>query len=172
MATRILILLIFAVILTACASTAHKYPETKLSPTEAGLEFEQLNGIQVTWGGTIVETKNLEQTTEIQVLSYPLTSSGEPKTGQSPKGRFIVSFDEFLEPNDYARGRKLTVTGNLSALHEGKVGEADYSFPVLTSPETLLWPRETAQNNDSPRVRFGIGVGSGGRSSMGIGIGF
>ena len=44
----------------------------------------------VEWGGVIVSLENLSNTTELEIIAYPLTHSGQPDTDEPPEGRFIA----------------------------------------------------------------------------------
>lgn len=168
-------LLLIALLLTACASSPKVATDAErgITPTEA--VSLDLSGAQtpLQWGGVIVETHNLANNTELQILAYPLNSSGRPEVSDSPTGRFIVQKAGYLESVDYRKGRQVTATGKLAEKRTGKVGEAAYTFPVLLADELVLWPEQSTRKAN-PRVNFGLGVGSGGRSwgGVGIGIGF
>lgn len=167
--------LLALLLLTACAAS----PKVA-SDAERGITPQQAAGMEINpsatplqWGGVIVETRNLSESSELQVLAYPLKSNGRPDVSESPTGRFIVQQPGYLEGVDYRKGRQVTATGNLTTKRAGKVGEATYTFPVLGADELVLWPEESTRKAN-PRVNFGLGVGSGGRSwgGVGIGIGF
>ncbi len=162
-------------LLSACASSPKVTSDAErgITPTEAvSLELSG-SATPLQWGGVIVDTRNLTNSTELQVLAYPLNSSGRPDVSDSPTGRFIVQKAGYLESVDYRKGRQVTATGRLIDKRAGKVGEAAYTFPVLLADELVLWPEQNSPKA-TPRVNFGLGVGSGGRSwgGVGIGIGF
>lgn len=167
--------LLLLLLLSACASSPKVASDAErgITPTEAvSLELSGA-ATPLQWGGVIVDTHNLSNSTELQVLAYPLNSSGRPDVSDSPTGRFIVLKAGYLESVDYHKGRQVTATGKLAEKRAGKVGEATYTFPVLLADELVLWP-EQSTHKAKPRVNFGLGVGSGGRSwgGVGIGIGF
>ncbi|MCU7905926.1 MAG: Slp family lipoprotein [Candidatus Thiodiazotropha sp. (ex Epidulcina cf. delphinae)] len=122
------------------------------------------------WGGVIIETVNLTETTEIQILAYPLKDNGRPDTQALSNGRFIARRSGYLEAADYAAGRQVTATGKLGEIRPGRVNQADYQFPVLICDEIVLWS-ENSGRKPRPRLHFGFGASSGGRSYGGIGIG-
>ncbi|MCB1881780.1 MAG: Slp family lipoprotein, partial [Gammaproteobacteria bacterium] len=62
------------------------------------------------------------------------------------------------------------VSGRIDRLRKGKVGQADYLFPVLLTQEIRLWPKEYGSSL-TPRFNFGFGFGSGGSRSGGVGVG-
>lgn len=161
--------------LAGCASAPKvaENAERGITPSQAASDEASTAGKTLQWGGVIVETSNLNEATELQILAYPLKSNGRPDVSASPSGRFIASRSGYLESVDYSKGRQVTATGRLLERREGQVGEADYTFPVLQADELVLWP-EQSERQASPRVNFGLGVGSGGRSwgGVGIGIGF
>jgi outer membrane lipoprotein len=166
-------LLLLLSLLTGC-STAPKVAENAergITPTQATLNEATQQDRPLQWGGVIVETRNLADATELQILAYPLMSSGQPDVTEPPTGRFIARRSGYLESVDYRKGRQVTATGQLTEKRAGQVGEADYTFPVLLADELVLWP-EQSERQRSPRVNFGLGVGSGGRSWGSIGIGF
>ena len=121
------------------------------------------------WGGTIIGTANLESGSQLEILAHPLDRTQRPQVGRPSEGRFLVESSDYLEPLDFAEGRQVTVLGQLDGLDEVRVGEARREFPVVRPDELHLWRGDGAR----PRTgfTFGIGVGSGGRTSGGIGIG-
>ena len=98
---------------------------------------------QVRWGGAIIETENLADTTRLVVLSRPLFRDGEPRLTDENTGRFIAIVPGFLDPNDYASRRRVTVTGTLQGSQLDKVGEYPYRYPVVEAQAWYLWPRDT-----------------------------
>jgi len=172
---RLLFTLSASLILLALAGCASAPKVTKnavrgVTPTQAAATEIGVRSRPLQWGGVIVETRNLAETTELQILAYPLKSNGQPDLSASPTGRFIAQRPGYLERVDYRKGRQVTATGKLTERRTGQVGEAAYTFPVLLTDELVLWP-EQSDRQVNPRVNFGIGVGSGGRSWGGVGIG-
>ncbi len=129
------------------------------------------------WGGTLVATRNLPDSTELEIIAYPLNRCGKPRVGEEPTGRFLARSSGFLEPMDYQPGRQVTATGMVADIREGQVGDAPYRFPVLEGAKVRLWPnaRETASGYSFPYprpwVNIGIGGGSGGWGGWGGGVG-
>lgn len=99
-------------------------------------------GAQVRWGGSIVRTDNADNRTRIELVSRPLLSNARPSSASDrTDGRFMVEISGFLDPEIYETGRLLTVVGTLQALEKGKVGEQDYSFPVVEVRSHYLWEK-------------------------------
>jgi outer membrane lipoprotein len=106
-------------------------------------------------GGTIIETKNLQEGTLLEILQYPTTSRGRPKLGKPSEGRFLVLVPGYLETTIYRPGRQITVAGEVSGLRELPLGETTYRYPVFTPRELHLW----SEGNSGPRLHIGFGFG-------------
>ena len=153
-----------AVVLSAgCATNpfAGQLPpelDRSITPQQAIADQDALQDRWVLWGGVIVTVHNLKDSTEIAVLAYPLEDNAYPKSSQQASGRFIIRYDGFLDPVDYAPGRLLSVLGRLDGVQEGRIGEAPYTFPLVRAKSLHLW-----RPGESPRskVMFGIGIGIG-----------
>jgi outer membrane lipoprotein len=167
--------LMVLLLLSACATSGQRpvMGERDITPKMAVEDPDRLQAKVIEWGGAIVEARNLQDTTEFQILAYPLKKNGQPDLGESPTGRFIAVAKGYLETADYQTGRQLTLSGRLKGVRLGKVGAADYRFPVLQLDELLLWPLPS-RSSTRTGVGFSFGAGSGGWSggSIGIGIGF
>ena len=158
---RYLTILYLAALLAGCA-TAPPFDmsgaDPKLTPNRAGVNIEAARGQRAAWGGVVINTRNLKDATEIEVLGYPLDSSGRPDTGASPQRRFLLVRDGYLESADYRNGRLISAVGAITGAREGKVGEAPYVYPVLRADQLYLWPIADQRRTD-PRIHFGVGVG-------------
>lgn len=156
-------LALFALLLTACAVTP-PFDSAKLSGADRTLSYQQavtdsaaLRGRRIAWGGSIIETRNLSQYTEVVVLAYPLDAQTRPLTSSSALGRFALIWPGYLESADYAPGRWLSVIGDLDGLRDELVGESRHSYPVIQAQYLYLWPLETGPAV-SPRFHIGVGV--------------
>lgn len=160
------------IILSACSSQPiiDNNANRSLTPQQATATPPDPGSQPLQWGGIIIEAQNFNETTEVEILAYPLDTEGRPDTGATSVGRFIAKQSGYLETNDYAAGRLVTVTGTFSEIRQGEVAKARYQFPVLNSDEISLWP-EVSERKIRPRIHFGFGASSGGRSYGGIGIG-
>lgn len=145
-------------LLFGCASgPKFTVPEANrdIQPDQVSVQPELASRGKVVWGGVIASSKNLADQTRLEIIAYPLASSQKPKTGGATKGRFIVVKKGYLEPLDYASGRKITVTGTLLGTEMGQVGEAPYRYPMLSPDEIYIWPVQS-ESQGIP-IRFGIG---------------
>lgn len=132
--------------------------DTALTPEQAITNRDTSRGHRVAWGGTIITTRNLKETTEIEVLGYPLDSSGRPDLDKRPQHRFLVVRSGYLESADYRAGRLVSAVGVLTGFRNGSVGAAAYVYPLLQADELYLWPVGETGRRDS-NVHFGIGLG-------------
>ncbi len=154
----LVILLSTMILLTGCASTAPfdaAEVDKSLLPQHVIGGLETARGKTVLWGGIILDTRNLADATQIEVLAYPLDHNDVPLPDNRPLGRFLISHEGFLEPASYAQGRKLTVLGKVDDLQQGKVGESVYHYPVIQAEQLQLWPE---QSGNKTRFHFGIGI--------------
>ena len=146
-------------LLTGCASTPDfdiAQVDQALTPQSVIAEPTLSLGKMALWGGTILNTHNLEDGTQIEVLAYPLNTSHKPVQENPPLGRFIIQHKGYLEPTNYAQGRSITVLGSVSKSQSGKVGESSYTYPVINAQQLHLWSLYDDQSNTS--FHFGIGI--------------
>lgn len=152
--------LILLIIPLGCASTpvfdASQVNGT-LTPKTVIAQPASSQGEFALWGGTILHTQNLKDSTQIEILAYPLNKSQRPRLKQKPLGRFIALHPGFLEPTVYAQGQLLTVLGKVNGSQQGNVGDSRYTYAVITAEKMRLWsPRD-----QSSRSSFHIGIGIG-----------
>lgn len=114
----------------------------------------------VIWGGRVVAVNNLADRSEIEILAFPLDQSQRPRIGDSGNGRFIAQMNGFVEPMDFPQGALVTLTGTLAGSRAGKVGDADYVFPLVRVNQVHRWTPEEMQAGRN-NVHFGVGVGVG-----------
>jgi outer membrane lipoprotein len=126
-----------------CSSPVSKSVRKELDPD---LTFQALReqpdayeGKLVLLGGTIIETRNKQEGTLIEVLQKRLNRWGRPKDEDDTEGRFLVFADRFLDPVVYSEGRKITIAGKVVGGHVEKIGEVDYVYPLLRAREIHLW---------------------------------
>ncbi|WP_456405324.1 Slp family lipoprotein [Thiolapillus sp.] len=171
---RIVFLSLIALLLAAC-STSGGVQSYAISPASLSLSADAgVKGKDFTWGGSVLSIKNLPDHTLLEVMAYPLDSKGAPNVGGGAQGRFLADYTGFLEPADFPSGQLLTVTGPMLGYKDGRVGEADYRYPVLQAVQIQRWENTRSQQQPyrKPSVNIGFGFGSGGYSNIGIGIGF
>lgn len=153
-------LLLFAAFFLAACATSPEFDTTGLdasiTPQRAVGESQVLQGQPVLWGGVIIASANLKDVTQLEVLAYPLDANQRPLSEQKPLGRFLALQTGYLEISDYAQGRFVTIKGTLSEKHIGRVGEAAYTYPVVTIDKLYLW--SIREGYAEPRIQFGFGL--------------
>lgn len=164
---------LIVLLLAGCAGNGCRSAVGDRSITPAvAAAAETYVGRLVQWGGLLVETRNLKDRTELQVVGYPLDDCGRPRMNAPSIGRFIVSRPGYLETVDFRVGRLLTASGRVAAIREATDGRAHNRLPVLESFNPYLWPaRDAGEQSRRPWVSIGIGGGSGGVGG-GIGVTF
>ena len=144
--------------LSACAKpvfdTAELEFERDLMPDEVSAQAGEHDGQQVLWGGMVLDTRNLENSTQIEVLAYPLNRYQRPSLSSRPRGRFIIIQPGYLEAVNYSQGRQVSVLGTLTESRRGKIGATEYDYPVVEVQKLHLWPE-----GSEPRTTFHFGFG-------------
>ncbi|MEW9623717.1 Slp family lipoprotein [Rhodanobacter geophilus] len=130
------------------------------TPMQVAQAPEQYAHGQVIWGGRVVDVRNLPDHSEIEILAYPLDSSQRPEFGAGGSGRFIAIVPGYAEPMNYPAGAPITVDGQLAGSRAGKVGEADYVFPLVRAAQSHVWTAGEMRSGH-PNVSFGVGLGVG-----------
>jgi outer membrane lipoprotein len=156
------VVLLCSGLLCACA-TGPRFDlsrvDTAVTPASPLSTILAERGRVVQWGGVIVDSTNLPDATQLEVLGYPLSERGRPITTARALRRFLVRQEGYLETVDYAPGRALTVVGPIVEARASEIGGADYLYPVIAAQQLYLW-RE-AEPYREPVFHFGIGVGIG-----------
>ena len=154
-------LLILISLLLSCA-TMPDFDTTQvdksLTPQSVIAEPVITRGKIAVWGGTILGIRNLKDSTQIEVLAYPLDSSHWPLQEKKPLGRFIIQDRGYLEPTSYAQGRLISVLGSVSGTYSGKIGESSYIYPVINVQQLHLWSKGDDRRS---RTSFHLGIGIG-----------
>ena len=129
------------------------------TPAEIASQPERYHDAELLWGGKILDVRNLETTTEVQIVAYPMDDAQRPDQRAPTQGRFIIVLPGYVEPLDYPAGRFVTVRGRASGTRVGHVDDHDYVFPLVGDATVHLWPVNFPYERG--RVSLGIGVGVG-----------
>ena len=145
---RTIAITVLAATLGACATvpSALQGNFDKSTPRDA---LARVDGQTVRWGGQIINVEPKVSSTCFAIISRPLDASARPQREQEASGgRFIACHAGFFDPELYARGRDLTVVGRVSGTEVGKVGEFDYTYPVVEATSLHLWPKRPLYVNN------------------------
>ena len=103
---------------------------------------EAYQGKTVLWSGVIVRSVNLKEGTMIEVLQKPADTRGKPKDVDKSEGRFLALYPGYLDVAIYNGGRKVTVAGEVQGKKIQRLGEIEYTYPLISAKEIHLWPVE------------------------------
>jgi outer membrane lipoprotein len=129
-----------ALLLGACATvpTPLQGQFAPVTPRDAATSGQ---GEAVRWGGEIIEVDPRADRTCFTILARDLDASARPMARDPSDGRFLACRDGFYDPEEFKRGREITVVGHLDGSEQAKVGDFDYTYPRVAADAIYLWPR-------------------------------
>jgi outer membrane lipoprotein len=127
-------------------------------PSQVAREPERYGTSDVIWGGRIVQVRNFADHSEVEILAYPLDGSQRPQSNDTGNGRFIAAMPGYVESLDYPAGGLVTVSGRINGTRASNVGQASYTFPLVTVNQSHVWTAKELSGGH-PNVSFGLGVG-------------
>ena len=116
-----------------------RLPDDNPSLNRVRTDIDKHLGREIRWGGVISQIENKADRTWIEVVRFRLGDDGKPRTRSQSDGRFIASFDRFLDPLVYEAGHRLTVVGSITGKVRRPIGEFEYLFPIVTVEGSHLW---------------------------------
>ena len=132
--------------LTGCAPVISKQLReqvaTELTMNIVVKDPEDYKSKTVLWSGVIVSCVNLKEGTMVEVLQKPADREKKPKDVDKSEGRFIALKPDYLDVAIYRQGRKVTVAGEVKGKKIQRLGEIDYTYPLISAKEIHLWPVE------------------------------
>jgi outer membrane lipoprotein len=157
----ILISIFVSAVLISCAAGISQEARSMISFTGSFKQVQQqpsqFEGEVVMWGGKVIETQAANGATELIVLQFERDNSNRPQVSGMSGGRFLVRSDQFLDPAVFSPGTLITVVGKVIGSTVMPIGQMKYRYPVLEPVELKKWDD---QRYSSPRIHFGIGVGT------------
>jgi outer membrane lipoprotein len=159
--TRIVFLLLAIGLWTSgCAPVAlvdRGSVDLDLTPLEVS-SIESLPEGRVNWGGRIIRMEASGESTELEILGFPLKTSGIPDTDRASAGRFIALHQGFIDPLVYHKNKVVTMVGTLSGIRQGTIDGQDYRWPILRIEE-MAPVTEQRSRGVVPFFSIGIGIG-------------
>ena len=150
---------VIIILLAGCSAVEFDTGGRELADlTPAAAVAGQGEGALVVWGGRIVAVRNRAESTELTVLAYPMTGGHRPRSSAEPGTRFIAIDNGFLEPQEFAPGRWVSLLGTVDGTVAIQVGERELVGPVLRVEQIHLWDGVPGRKA-GPRVSFGLGFG-------------
>ena len=151
---------VIAIALAGCATPVFKdATPAAATPADVAATPERYHGAGVVWGGKILDVRNLADTTELQVVAYPLDRAQRPDQNAPTLGRFIVSLQGYVEPLDFPAGRFVTLRGHIEGTRTITVDEHDLALPRVVDATVHLWPVNFPHESSRVHFSFGLGVG-------------
>src|SRR4051794_32084492 len=98
------------------------------------------NGQLVRWGGEIITVDPHADQTCFEILARELDGAARPYSRDPSNGRFIACRNGFYDPEEFKRGRDITIVGHVSGTEQRKGGEFDYTYPHVAADTIYLWP--------------------------------
>ncbi len=163
---RILQLTAVALVLSACTTIPEQLQGNYAEISPARVE-PSVYGSRVLWGGVIIDAKNKQDNTCFEILSREMDKYMRPKVEDRTSGRFIACKPGFHDPEVFAKGREVTITGTIRNIEARRIDEFSYRYPVLDIDELVLWEKRkdvVVYNNYDPfyyPYYWGYGFGYG-----------
>jgi len=114
----------------------------ELTLSEVLKDPQAYKGKIVLWSGVIITSVNLKEGTMIEVLQKPADIQGRPKDVDESEGRFLALYPGYLDVAIYNGGRRVTVAGEVKGKKIQRLGEIEYTYPLISAREIHLWPVE------------------------------
>lgn len=99
-------------------------------------------GKTVILGGYVVEVQNEHDISRIMAVQAPLGMGDEPKSKDLSRGRLILEYKGFLDPEVYTKDRKITVAGTLIGSSAIEKHQVQFPYVRVAMTEIHLWEKE------------------------------
>lgn len=124
-------------ILFGCVIPEH-IPHEFLDRVDRQIQFEELRrnpdpykGKLVILGGEIIEVRNLENRTQIEILHKPLDPNDHPISRGLSLGRFLVQESGALDPRIFHGGTFVTLIGEVKGRITVVINGTENTYPLL-----------------------------------------
>ncbi|MDJ0740715.1 MAG: Slp/YeaY family lipoprotein [Gammaproteobacteria bacterium] len=137
-------LLLLGVVVGGCASKPPQQLGAAIADAPSTRSVQQgpaaFAGREVLWGGEILAVRNASGSTDVEIYARPLLDNFEPRPDGGDGVRFIARVPRFLDPVEYAPGKRLTVRGRVGAALTRPIGDFPYRYPLVAADAWHLWP--------------------------------
>ncbi|NUU68363.1 Slp/YeaY family lipoprotein [Enterobacteriaceae bacterium BIT-l23] len=131
---RWLVAPLLALTLSGCISVPEAIRGTSPTPQQdliRVMNAPQLYvGQEARFGGRVVDVKNLQGSTRLEIATVPLDASAAPVLGAASVGRIYADVNQFLDPVDF-RNRLVTVVGPITGTEKGTIGKTPYNYLIV-----------------------------------------
>ena len=143
-------------------------------------DIDQNIGTDVRWGGQVVESIQINDSTiRLTVFGYPLSSDGrpeKPKKTDEKYGRFIVDLKDSLAKGVDFKGRLVTLYGGITSQLIVTNGDRQKAIPIIAAKELVDWNRvdqvRSYANNRRGNLHYSLGYRRGYYGLLGLGYGY
>jgi outer membrane lipoprotein len=158
----LLLLIVITLCMSGCAQVISdqslRLVDRRISFVELRQDPERHMGKYFLLGGGIAAVNNTSEGGELEMVQFRTDESGNIISTADSGGRFIARSAGFLDPALYRPGLLVTLVGEVQGKTTMRLGELNYSYPVLAIREIHLWKPEEAAA--PPAFHFGIGIGT------------
>ena len=138
-----LLFIAIGLLLGACSSLPPALEDARVkdvSYAQVSADAQSYNNILVRWGGVVVEVKQQDKGSVMQVLYYPLDYYGRPDIDKPSEGYFLVKSTKTLDPKIFFASREIAVIGVIAAKAEPPVESERAGLPLLNATRIHPWP--------------------------------
>ncbi len=147
--------------LTGCGpitGTSKRTAQRDLMYASVAADPSSYMGANVLWGGTILEIRPIPGGSELVVEQGPLNFRQRPDPNIT-QGMFIAKTFRVISPEEYGKGKLITVAGVIVGEERRVVEAQEYVFPVVEIRDLHVW----SERNKGARPRaYGWDWGSSG----------
>lgn len=99
------------------------------------------SGQTVLWGGRVIESRNLKDQTQVEILQQPLYANDRPAISDQTQGRFLALAPGYLDVEIYKAGREVSVIGQVLRAEDLPLGQTSYRYVIIRADKIILWPK-------------------------------
>jgi outer membrane lipoprotein len=145
MIRMLMAMLMLGLVGSGCATII---PKAVLEKVDRNITFEALKenplafeGRMVLLAGVIVKTTNTPTGATLEIYQTEMDWEYRPIHVDVSKGRFLVEYGDFLDPEIYKQQRQVTIAGKVIGVKLLKLGEMDYPYPLIRAEAIHLWKK-------------------------------
>jgi outer membrane lipoprotein len=150
--------LLFGLMLNTGCAGSQLVPSDMEGRISRDITFQKLKaepaaflGRWVVLGGKVLNSKRLQEETQIELLELPLDKSDRPiPTLTESQGRFLAVQQEFLDPATLPASTLVSLVGEVIGERTMPLDEMTYKYPVVRIETLKLWPEPTLYAYPTP----------------------
>lgn len=123
-------------------------PKAVLEKVNRDITFKALKenpwtyeGEIVLLAGVIVKTTNTPSGATLEIYQTEMDWEDRPIHVDISRGRFLVEYNEFLDPEIFRKQRQVTIAGEILGVKVVKLGEMEYPYPLIRAEAIHLWKK-------------------------------